>query len=45
LQKPFSPALNLGACLSYAVARVAAVPLLFKGGDLSRTDIEPAWRP
>jgi hypothetical protein len=39
------PALNLGACLSYAVARVAAVPLLFKGGDLSRTDIEPAWRP
>ncbi len=36
--------LNLGPCLSYAVARVAVVPLLFKDEALSRTDIEPAWR-
>lgn len=37
--------LNIGPCLSYAVARVAAVPLLFKDEALARTDIEPAWRP
>ncbi|MFT3874542.1 MAG: type II toxin-antitoxin system VapC family toxin [Nocardioides sp.] len=31
--------LNLGDCFSYAVARLARVPLLFKGDDFSRTDI------
>ena len=37
--------LNFGDCMSYAVARVHGVPLLFKGEDFSQTDIEPAWRP
>lgn len=37
--------LNYGDCLSYGVAKVAGVPLLFKGGDFALTDIEPAWRP
>lgn len=37
--------LNLGDCLSYAVAKVLGIPLLFQGDDFSRTDIEPAWRP
>lgn len=31
--------LNLADCMSYACARVAGVPLLFKGDDFSRTDI------
>jgi ribonuclease VapC len=34
--------LNLGDCLSYAVAKVAGHPLLFVGNDFSRTDIEVA---
>jgi ribonuclease VapC len=34
--------LNLADCMSYACARTHGVPLLFKGGDFSRTDIEPA---
>lgn len=38
-------ALNFGDCLSYAVAKVRGVPLLFKGGDFHATDIEPALRP
>lgn len=33
-------ALNLGDCFSYACARGQGVPLLFKGDDFSRTDIE-----
>lgn len=37
--------LNYGDCLSYGVAKVAGVPLLYKGEDLALTDIEPAWRP
>ena len=37
--------LNLGDCLSYAVARVHALPLLFKGGDFVHTDIVPAHAP
>lgn len=37
--------LDLGDCLSYAVAKVRGVPLLFKGADFARTDIEPAWTP
>lgn len=34
--------LNLGDCFAYATARIAGVPLLFKGHDFSRTDIEAA---
>ncbi|MGL4437769.1 MAG: type II toxin-antitoxin system VapC family toxin [Bosea sp. (in: a-proteobacteria)] len=34
--------LNFGDCLSYAMAKVAGVPLLFKGDDFRHTDIEPA---
>ena len=32
-------ALNFGDCLTYAVAAVAGVPLLFTGTDFARTDI------
>ncbi len=32
--------LNFGDCFSYALARSSAEPLLFKGKDFSRTDIE-----
>ena len=35
-------ALNFGDCLSYALASVAGMPLLFTGEDLGRTDIAPA---
>ena len=31
--------LNLGDCLSYAVARVAGEPLLAVGGDFAQTDV------
>jgi ribonuclease VapC len=34
--------LNLGDRFSYALARATGEPLLFKGDDFSRTDIEPA---
>lgn len=34
--------LNLGDCMSYAVARLAQEPLLFVGGDFAATDIEAA---
>ena len=34
--------LNYGDCFSYALARVTALPLLFKGEDFSQTDIEAA---
>ena len=34
--------LNFGDCMSYAVAAVAGMPLLFKGKDFERTDIERA---
>jgi len=33
-------ALNLGDCCAYALARHAGAPLLFKGEDFRRTDIE-----
>lgn len=33
-------ALNFGDCLTYAVARVAAEPLLCVGDDFPRTDLE-----
>jgi ribonuclease VapC len=35
-----SAGLNFGDCFSYALARFRAEPLLFKGKDFSRTDIE-----
>lgn len=34
--------LNFGDCFAYALARVFAEPLLFKGTDFTHTDIEPA---
>ena len=34
--------LNLGDCFSYALAKLAGEPLLFKGSDFSRTDIVAA---
>jgi ribonuclease VapC len=34
--------LNLGDTFAYALAHVKGVPLLYKGGDFKRTDIEPA---
>ena len=35
-------ALNFGDCFSYAVARLAGVPLLYKGADFSQTDVPSA---
>ena len=35
-------ALNLGDCLAYALAEATREPLLFKGDDFARTDIEAA---
>ena len=37
--------LNLGDVFAYALARTRGLPLLFKGGDFSQTDIEPASGP
>jgi len=34
--------LNYGDCFSYALATTTQEPLLFKGHDFSRTDIQPA---
>ncbi len=34
--------LNFGDCFAYAAARATGQPLLFKGDDFTRTDIEPA---
>jgi ribonuclease VapC len=34
--------LNFGDCFAYALAKVAGEPLLFKGADFAKTDIEPA---
>jgi ribonuclease VapC len=34
--------LNLGDCFAYAVARTYRTPLLFKGDDFTKTDIESA---
>lgn len=33
-------ALNMGDCFAYACARSRGVPLLYKGDDFSRTDID-----
>jgi ribonuclease VapC len=35
-------ALNLGDCLAYATARLAGRPLLCKGNDFARTDLQLA---
>lgn len=32
--------LNIGDCCAYAVARHAGLPLLFKGEDFAKTDVE-----
>lgn len=37
--------LNFGDLFAYALARHLNAPLLFKGGDFSRTDVTPAWTP
>jgi ribonuclease VapC len=34
--------LNFGDCISYAMSKVEAMPLLFKGEDFSHTDVEHA---
>ena len=34
--------LNFGDCMSYAVAKVHGIPLLYKGEDFSQTDIVSA---
>lgn len=34
------PVLNLGDCLSYGIAMAEREPLLFKGDDFARTDVE-----
>src|SRR5262245_31447772 len=34
--------LNFGDCFAYALAKLTAEPLLFKGEDFSKTDITPA---
>lgn len=38
-------ALSFGGVFSYALAKVRRLPLLFKGEDFARTDIESALRP
>lgn len=35
-------ALNFGDCLTYSVARVSGMPLLYTGNDFSRTDLAAA---
>lgn len=37
-----SASLNFGDCFAYACARIAGVPLLYKGDDFPQTDIETA---
>ncbi len=34
--------LNLGDCFAYALAKTLNAPLLFKGEDFAKTDLEPA---
>ncbi|MDR2213913.1 MAG: type II toxin-antitoxin system VapC family toxin [Pseudomonadales bacterium] len=34
--------LNFGDCFAYALAKATGEPLLFKGNDFARTDIQPA---
>ena len=35
-------ALNLGDCCAYAASRIEGLPLLFKGSDFEKTDVEKA---
>jgi ribonuclease VapC len=35
-------ALNLGDCCAYAASRIEGLPLLFKGNDFEKTDVEKA---
>jgi ribonuclease VapC len=35
-------ALNLGDCCAYAVSKIEGQPLLFKGSDFERTDVDKA---
>jgi ribonuclease VapC len=37
--------LNLGDCCAYALSRHSGEPLLFKGNDFARTDVQTAMRP
>ena len=37
-----SARLNFGDCFSYALAKATGAPLLFKGDDFAKTDIEVA---
>jgi ribonuclease VapC len=37
--------LNFGDCLAYGFARVEGEPLLFKGDDFAKTDIQPVLKP
>lgn len=34
--------LNIIDCVAYGLAKVRGEPLLFKGGDFNRTDLQPA---
>lgn len=34
--------LNIGDCFAYALAKAMNLPLLFKGGDFARTDVQSA---
>jgi ribonuclease VapC len=36
--------LNLGDCCAYAASKIEGRPLLFKGSDFEKTDVEPASR-
>jgi ribonuclease VapC len=35
----YPAALNFGDCMTYAVAKLSGLPLLYTGGDFSQTDI------
>jgi ribonuclease VapC len=37
--------LNYGDCFTYALAKAMREPLLFKGNDFTKTDLEPAVKP
>lgn len=37
--------LNFGDCFAYALAKATGEPLLFKGEDFGKTDIQPAGKP
>ena len=41
-RRRYRAALNIGDCFSYALAKAADLPLLFKGDDCVHTDIRPA---